>query len=156
MKRTPEGIRQIVAQAVREHGVERDALVPVLQRVQAGAGMLGREAMEAVAEAFGLSEADVWGTASFYSFFETRPHGTYVIRMCKTISCDMAGKEAIVAAIEARLGVRVGETTPDRRFTLLETNCLGWCHQGPAMLVNDEVHTSLTAEKAIEILDGLR
>lgn len=156
MKHTQEGIAQIVAQAVREHGAERDALIPVLQRVQAGIGTLGREALEAVAEAFGLSAADVWGTASFYSFFETRPCGKYVIRLCKTISCDMKGKEDLVSAIENKLGVRVGHTTPDGRFTLLETNCLGWCHQGPAMLVNDDVHTNLTADKALGILDGLR
>jgi NADH:ubiquinone oxidoreductase subunit E len=66
----------------------------------------------------------------------------------------MKGKEAIIEAIEEKLRIKRGETTSDRMFTILETNCIGWCHKGPAMLVNDDVYTGLTPEKAVTIIDG--
>jgi len=144
-----------VAKAVKKHGTKRDALLPVLQDIQNECGHLSKDAMEEVAKAFDVSSADVYGTASFYSFFKVKPAGKYTIRLCKTISCDMQNKEAIIEAVEEKLGIRLGETTPDSKFTFLETNCLGFCHKGPAMLINDEVHTEVTAEKAVKILESL-
>lgn len=99
-----------------------------------------------------LSAAEVYGTASFYTFLETKPMGKNIIRVCKTITCQMKGKEAIIEALENLLNIKVGETTSDKKFTLLTANCLGWCHKGPVMLVNDEVYPELTAEKAVEIV----
>lgn len=65
----------------------------------------------------------------------------------------MKGKDSIVSALEDALGIKMGETTPDRKFSLLEANCIGWCHKGPAMLINDKVYTELTPEKAVQALD---
>lgn len=155
MKNSQDITRMTIADGVKTHGDERDAMIPIMQYVQDRLGVIDQNAMDGIAEALGISSADVWGTASFYSFFQTKPHGKYVIRLCKTISCDMKDKDAIVSAIETKLGIAVGETSSDRRFTFLETNCLGQCHQGPAMLVNNEIHTDLTAEKAIQIIEEL-
>ncbi len=96
---------------------------------------------------FDLSAAEVYGVASFYSFLDTEARGKYVIRLCKSISCDMSGKEAVLEALKKNLHISVGETTPDRMFTLLETNCMGWCHEGPAMLVNDDVHVGVNRKR---------
>jgi NADH-quinone oxidoreductase subunit E len=105
-----------------------------------------------IARELDMSAAQVYGTATFYTFLDTEPRGKYVIRVCKTITCDMKGKNQLIHAIENTLKIKVGETSQNRKFTLLETNCLGWCHKGPAMLINDESYTELTPEKAIEII----
>ena len=105
-----------------------------------------------VARALDLSAAEVYGTASFYTFLDVKPHGKFVIRICKTISCHMVGKDEIIATVEDFLKIKVGDTTKDKKFTLLTANCLGWCHKGPVMLINDDVFPELTPKKAIDIL----
>jgi NADH:ubiquinone oxidoreductase subunit E len=143
----------LIHELVEKHGKNRNALMPVLQGVVAQEKFLSEEAMVAVARELDLSAADVYGTASFYTFLDTKPRGKNIIRVCKTISCHMQGKDAIIKAIEGHLMVKIGETSPDKKFTLLTANCLGWCHKGPVMLINDEVFPSVTPEKAIEIIE---
>jgi NADH-quinone oxidoreductase subunit E len=144
----------LIHELVEKHGRTRNALMPVLQGVVASEKFLSEEAMIAVAKELDLSAADVYGTASFYTFLDTKPRGKNIIRVCKTISCHMQGKEAIIKAIEKHLMIKIGETTHDNKFTLLTANCLGWCHKGPVMLINDEVFPSVTDEKAIEIIES--
>jgi NADH-quinone oxidoreductase subunit E len=143
----------LIHELVEKHGRTRNALMPVLQGVVAREKFLSEDAMIAVARELDLSAADVYGTASFYTFLDTKPRGKNIIRVCKTISCHMQGKEAIIKAIEGHLMLKVGETSHDNKFTLLTANCLGWCHKGPVMLVNDEVFPSVTPEKAIAIIE---
>jgi len=142
-----------IHELVEKHGKTRNALMPVLQGVVAREKYLSEEAMIAVATELDLSAADVYGTASFYTFLDTKPRGKNIVRVCKTISCHMQGKDAIIRAIEDHLMIKTGETTHDKKFTLLTANCLGWCHKGPVMLINDEVFPSVTPEKAIEIIE---
>lgn len=145
-------ITESVSQKVDKHGRSRDALLPILQDIVAEKSYLTDSDMVEVARQLDLSAADVFGTATFYSFLDTTPRGKYVIRVCKTISCSMKGKHAILSTIEEILKIKLGETTADRKFSLVETNCIGWCHKAPAMLVNDEPYTELTAEKVTEVL----
>lgn len=126
--------------------------MPILQEIVDENRYLSDEAMISVARELDISAADVYGTASFYTFLDTEVRGKYIIRICKTISCAMKGKTDILHAIEDTLKIKVGETTSDRKFTLLETNCIGWCHKAPAMLINDTPYTELTPEKVTEIL----
>ncbi|MFC2100591.1 NAD(P)H-dependent oxidoreductase subunit E, partial [Bacteroidota bacterium] len=107
-----------------------------------------------VAKELDISAAEVFGTASFYTFIDTVERGKFIIRLCKTITCDMKGKDEIIHAIEDTLKIKLGETTGDKKFSLLPTNCLGWCHKGPAMLINNDVYTELTPQKAIEIIES--
>lgn len=143
----------LIHELVEKHGKTRNALMPVLQGVVAREKYLSEDAMIAVASELDLSAADVYGTASFYTFLDTKPRGKNIVRVCKTISCHMQGKDAIIRAIEDHLMIKTGETTHDKKFTLLTANCLGWCHKGPVMLVNDEVFPSITPEKAVEIIE---
>jgi NADH-quinone oxidoreductase subunit E len=143
----------LVHELVEKHGKTRNALMPVLQGVVAREKFLSEDSMIAVARELDLSAADVYGTASFYTFLDIKPRGKNIIRVCKTISCHMQGKDAIIKAIEDHLKVKIGETSRDDKFTLLTANCLGWCHKGPVMLVNDEVFPSVTPEKAIAIIE---
>jgi NADH-quinone oxidoreductase subunit E len=143
----------LIHELVEKHGKTRNALMPVLQGVVAREKYLSEDAMIAVASELDLSAADVYGTASFYTFLDTKPRGKNIVRVCKTISCHMQGKDAIIRAIEDHLMIKTGETSHDKKFTLLTANCLGWCHKGPVMLINDEVFPSITPEKAVKIIE---
>lgn len=127
-----------------------------MQEIVAVDRFLSEEAMLAVAQEFGISAAEVFGTASFYTFLDTQPRGTNIIRVCKTISCHMKGKEQILEALEEALDVKVGSTTSDGRFTLLTANCLGWCHKGPVVLVNNDVYPEVTPQSVVALLDKYR
>jgi NADH:ubiquinone oxidoreductase subunit E len=110
------------------------------------------EAMVEVARELDISAAEVYGTASFYTFLDTQVRGKYVIRVCKTITCSMKGKGDIIHTLEEILKIKVGETSADRQFSLIETNCIGWCHKAPAILINDMPYTELTPEKVSQII----
>jgi len=147
-------LQVLIKDLADKHGRSRSSLLPIMQGVVEKENYLSERSMAEIAREIDLPAADVYGTASFYSFLETKQTGRYIIRVCKTITCAMKGKNQVLFAIQEMLKVKLGETTPDKRFTLLETNCLGWCHKAPAMLINDEVYTELTPEKVREILSS--
>ncbi|MBE2189627.1 MAG: NAD(P)H-dependent oxidoreductase subunit E [Desulfobulbaceae bacterium] len=142
----------MVKELVDKYGNKRESLLPILQGVYDIEHFVSDEAMVSIARNLDLSSADVYGKSTFYSFLDTVPRGKFVIRVCKTIVCDMHDKNQIVDTLENILKIKVGETTLNRKFSLLYTNCLGWCHKGPAMLVNDDVYTNLTPESIREII----
>ena len=147
-------IQVLIKDLADKHGRSRASLLPIIQGVVEQENYLSERSMAEIAREVDLPAADVYGTASFYSFLETKPTGKYIIRVCKTITCAMKGKNQVLFAIQEMLKIKLGETTPDKRFTLLETNCLGWCHKAPAMLINDKVYTELTPERVREVLTG--
>ena len=137
-----------------KHGRTRQSLIPILQGIVERYNYLTDEAMVEVARELDISAAEVYGTASFYTFLDTTVRGKYVIRVCKTITCSMKGKGEIIQTLEDMLKIRVGETTADKLFSLVETNCIGWCHKAPAILINDIPYTELTPEKVVDIIKG--
>lgn len=145
-------IQLLVKELSAKYGKERSSLMPILQGIVSKERYLSSEAMTEVARELDISAAEVYGTATFYSFLDTTPKGKYVIRVCRTIVCDMHGKKDVLKTLENILKIKVGETTMDKKFSLLETNCIGWCNKGPAMLINDEVYTELTPDKTREII----
>jgi NADH:ubiquinone oxidoreductase subunit E len=145
-------VGDLVKELADKHGRRRDSLMPILQDIVMKHNYLTDEAMVNVATELDISAAEVYGTASFYTFLDTEERGKYVIRVCKTITCSMKGKIEIIDALEETLKIKVGETTPDRLFTLLETNCIGWCHKAPAILINDMPYTELTPESVVDVI----
>ncbi len=145
-------ITESVKEKVERHGRTRASLLPVLQELVAEKNYLSDLDMVEVAKEMNISAADVFGTATFYSFLDTTARGKYVIRVCKTISCSMKGKHDVLSTIEDILKIKLGETTADKKFSLLETNCIGWCHKAPAILINDEPYVELTPKKVTEVL----
>jgi NADH-quinone oxidoreductase subunit E len=142
----------LVKELSDKHGRERESLMPILQGIVERHNYLTDEAMVEVAKELDISAAEVYGTASFYTFLDTRVRGKYVIRVCKTITCSMKGKGEVISLLEDMLKIKVGETTSDKQFSLIETNCIGWCHKAPAMLINEIPYTELTPEKVVEII----
>ncbi|HEX2921473.1 MAG TPA: NAD(P)H-dependent oxidoreductase subunit E [Bacteroidales bacterium] len=145
-------VGNLVKELSDKHGRERKSLMPILQEIVQKHNYLTDEAMVEVARELDISAAEVYGTASFYTFLDTLEKGKYVIRVCKTITCSMKGKMDIIQTLEDILKIKIGETTPDKQFSLLETNCIGWCHKAPAILINDMPYTELTPEKVTEII----
>jgi NADH:ubiquinone oxidoreductase subunit E len=145
-------VGNLVKELSEKHGRQRESLMPILQDIVIKHSYLTDEAMVEVAKELDISAAEVYGTASFYTFLDTQARGRYVIRVCKTITCSMKGKSDIIQTIEEMLRIKVGETTADKQFSLLETNCIGWCHKAPAILINEMPYTELTPEKVSEII----
>jgi NADH-quinone oxidoreductase subunit E len=145
-------VGNLVKELSDRHGRERESLMPILQDIVQKYNYLTDEAMVEVARELDISAAEVYGTASFYTFLDTQVKGKYVIRVCKTITCSMKGKSDIIHTIEEMLKIKVGETTSDKQFSLIETNCIGWCHKAPAILINEMPYTELTPEKVTEII----
>ncbi|MEI7981943.1 MAG: NADH-quinone oxidoreductase subunit NuoE [Bacteroidota bacterium] len=144
--------QDLIKEMADKYGRKRTSLLPILQGIAERNNYISDTCMTDIAKELDLSAAQVYGTATFYSFLDTEPRGKFVIRVCKTITCDMHGKKTIIQTLEDMLKIKVGETTPNKKFTLLETNCLGWCHEGPAMLINDKPFSGLTTEKVHDII----
>ena len=147
-------VGNLVKELTDKHGRDRKSLMPILQGIVERNNYLTDEIMVEVARELDISAAEVYGTASFYTFLDTQERGKYVIRVCKTITCSMKGKGEIIQTLEDMLKIRVGETTSDKLFSLIETNCIGWCHKAPAILINEIPYTELTTEKVVEIIKG--
>jgi len=145
-------VGNLVKELSGKHGHARESLMPILQAIVQKHNYLTDEAMVEVARELDISAAEVYGTASFYTFLDTQVKGKYVIRVCKTITCSMKGKSDIIHTLEEILKIKVGETTPDKQFSLIETNCIGWCHKAPAILINELPYTELSPEKVSEII----
>ena len=136
---------------------KRGRLLTALYIVQEQEGYLTPEAFKRVAERLDMPEAEVYGTASFYTLFRTEPVGRYTIQVCRGLSCYLVdGAERLVEYLERKLGVKDGEMTPDGMFTLETVQCLAACGNAPAMRVNDELYEDLTTEKVDMLIDQLR
>ena len=149
-------VQTLVKELAKKHGRNRESLLPILQGVVEKGRYITDYHMVEIARELDISTAEVYGTATFYSFLDTKPRGKYVIRVCKTITCSMKGKNQILLALEDALKIKVGDTTADKKFTILQTNCLGWCHKAPAMLINDDVYTELTPEMVRQIIEDYK
>jgi NADH:ubiquinone oxidoreductase subunit E len=138
------------------YGKDRSSLLPILQAVERRYRYIPDFAMQEIANLLDIHPVEVYSVVTFYSFLHSKPRGRNIIRLCRTIICDISGKDNVESAITRELGISFGETTPDKRVTLEYTNCLGMCDQGPAMMVNDRVYTGLTPEMAVEILNEIK
>lgn len=139
-----------------KYGQERSSLLPVLQDIQREHKYVSKYAQQEVARLLDIHPVEVYAVISFYSFLNSKPKGRNIVRLCKTITCDISGKVKVAESIERELGISFGETTKDFKITLEYANCLGMCDQGPAMLINDRVYSHLTPEKAVEILSSIK
>ena len=130
------------------------ALLPCLHEVQHAYGWIPAQAMEEIAGVLGLKPSEVYDTASFYEEYWLKPKGAHLIAVCRSIACECMDYRAITGAVKARLGIEVGETTEDGRFTLVEVECLGSCDTAPVALVDERLHENLTPESVIRAIDA--
>ena len=135
----------------------RSAVLAALRAAQhENDGYLTEELMDAVADYLDLPRIWVYEAATFYSMFETKPVGRHSISVCTNISCMLCGGDEILAHIENKLGIKVGESTPDQRIFLKpEEECLAACCGAPMMMVDHVYYEKLTTDKVDEIIDGM-
>ena len=132
---------------------KRSATIEALKILQRHRGRVSEQSLRDIAELLGMSVDDLDGVATFYNLIFRRPVGRHVILVCDSVSCWMMGYERIRAHLASRLGIELGQTTPDQRFTLLPVVCLGDCDHAPAMMVDEDLHHDLDPEGLNEILD---
>lgn len=140
-------------------GLNRDkpgGVIEAYHAVQKEYNYLPQEAITEVARVFGISEAQAYGVATFYSYLSVEPRGKYIIRMCESAPCHIAGADEVIRAIENELGIKVGETTADGKFTLELTECIGQCQATPVITVNSEPIFDVTPQQVPEILKSYK
>lgn len=141
-------------------GKQQSALLPLLALAQRqNGGWLPRSALEHIAGLLGMPPVRVYEVASFYTMYNLQPVGRHVVNVCTTTPCWLRGSDAIVAACESRLGIGLGQTTPDGQFSLREVECLGACVNAPMCQIQNEAgeyyYEDLTAESAAALIDTL-
>ena len=129
------------------------ACVEALKVVQRHRGWISDESLKSVAALLGMTCDELDGVATFYNLIFRKPVGRHVIFLCDSISCWTCGCDAMRKSLQTRLGISMGETTLDGRFTLLPIVCLGACDRAPTMMVDDDLHGNLTTEKIDRVLE---
>ena len=144
-----------VSEIFDRYPADRTSSLAVLEDIQAEYKYLPREALEATAERLRMPLSEVYQIATFFKAFSLTPKGDYIIKVCLGTSCHVGGGPRLLDAVEKRVGVKAGKTTPDNKFSLEAVRCVGACAQGPVMLVNDQVYPKMTAVGAEGLITQL-
>jgi len=154
---TPENQAKFDANVARYPAEElKSAVLYALYLAQQQQGYLTAAAMSHVAQQIGCTAAEVEDVVSYYTMFFTKPVGTYVLNVCRTLSCAVRGAERVTEEICAALGIKPGETDPTGTFTLIEVECLGACDRAPVVMVNDDWHERLAPEQVRPFIEDVR
>ncbi len=138
-------------------GGQRGVLISVLQRTQEKVGYLPEDAMQMIADRLGLSLSQAYGVASFYKHFHFKPRGKKIVKVCMGTACHVRGGKAVLTEMENKLGIKEGETTPDRAVTLETVGCVGCCALAPVLTVNDQdLYGELTPKMVDDIIHSVR
>lgn len=132
---------------------KRAALIEALKIVQKHRGWISNESVEAIAAHLDISPAEVDSVATFYNLIFRKPVGRHVILICDSISCYVMDYNKIYKAISEKLGIKFGETTSDKRFTILPNACLGCCDRAPALMVDEDLYRDVTIDQLDQIFE---
>ena len=152
MKKHIQWDEETAAGIIRDHADSEGPLLPILHALQETFGYIPPEAEVMAAEALNLSRAEVHGVRTFYHDFRAAPAGRHVVKLCRAEACQSCGGDALAERAEGRLGVRMGETTPDGRVTLEAVYCLGLCATAPSAMVDGRIVGRLTEKKLDALL----
>ncbi len=134
---------------------KRAVLLPALHLVQHTYNWVPMQAIEEIAEFLEIAPAEALDTATFYEEYWLKPKGKYLIAVCRSLACEICESARLTDTVKKKLGIEVGETTADGRFTLIELECMGSCGTAPVALTNEVLHEELTPEKLTQIIDSL-
>jgi len=148
----PEMAREIATEMKEMDG----PLLPILHAFVQHFGHISNEAIVLISDVLNLTRADVQGVVSFYHDFRREPAGRYVVKLCRAEACQSMGSEELAENLERALGIKFGETTPDRGVTLEAVYCLGNCARSPAVLVNNQLRGRATEAKILDMVGGKR
>jgi NADH-quinone oxidoreductase E subunit len=155
---TPENVERARAHIAKyPPGREASAVLPLLDLAQRQmGGWVPRAAMDYVAGLLGMAPIRVYEVATFYTMFNLRPVGRYLLQVCTTTPCWLRGSDAVVAACEKKLGIGIGGKTEDGLFSMIEVECLGACVNAPILQVNDDFYEDLDGPSTEALIDALR
>jgi NADH:ubiquinone oxidoreductase subunit E len=149
----------IVKEAMHKHGAKREALIPILSEINHELGYIPAEAFQEVQKQLNAEEEHVYvskgqlfGLASFYDMLSTKPRGRHVVKFCENAPCHVVGGKPIWDALRETLDLENGETTPDKKWTLVTTSCLGVCSVGPVLLIDDDLYGNVDPSQIDDIL----
>ncbi|MEW6522695.1 MAG: NADH-quinone oxidoreductase subunit NuoE [Bacillota bacterium] len=148
-----EMVRRI-EELVEPYRGQPGALIQALHQIQVNFGYLPKLGLVRVAEELGVALSEVYGVASFYAFFSLKPKGRHIISVCMGTACYVRGSTNIVKRLEQELGVSMGDTTGDGKFSLEVVRCLGACGLGPVIMIGEDVHARVKADRIPQILKG--
>ena len=131
-------------------------LMPIMQKAQESFGYLSMEAMTLIADELDIPVSKIYGVATFYAQFSLTPKGDYIIQVCTGTACYVKGAQKVLDRVYEELGIGSGETTPDGKFTIQDTRCLGCCGLAPVMTINEDVYGRVTPAQVKGILDKYR
>ena len=146
-------VSEEVSKLLEKHEGKQGALISILEEIQARYSYLPQELLREVSEQTGRSLTDVYGVATFYKAFTLQPRGKHLVSVCLGTACHVRGGPAIVEEIQNQLGIRAGQTTPDKEFTLETVNCLGACAIGPVVVVDGHYFSNVKPSRVKEILE---
>lgn len=130
----------------------RDSLIPILHHAQDLFGFLPMDVQAHVAKALGIPVSEVLGVVTFYHYFSMQPRGRHTVNVCLGTACYVRGAKKVVEALCEELDIKMGETTPDRRFSLTSQRCFGACGLAPVIMIDEDVHGRVTPKKIQSIL----
>ena len=139
-------------EVLNKYGNKNEALLPCLHAAQEKYGYLSEETISFLARELNLPRVEVYSVVTFYSMFNLEEKGKYVIHICVSLPCYLKGSKRILEVLKKELNIGVGQTTPDKKFTIEAVSCLGICDRAPAMMVNRDIYGNLTPEKIKEII----
>ncbi len=145
-----------IADIISRYPVRRSALLPLLNLAQREEGYVSEAAMKEIARILRLTPPQVYEVVTFYTLLNLKPIGKFHIQVCKSLMCALVGRDTLIGWLQARLGIRPGETTADRLFTLSTVECLASCGTGPMMQINDDYYERLTEDKVDRILADVK
>ncbi len=151
---SPELMKKI-EEIVGRYPKKESAILPILHLVQKERGAIGPDEERWVAGFLGIKPIKVREVATFYTMIRQKSVGKYHIQVCSNLTCSLMGGESLIAHLQEKLGLQIGQTTADQRFTLSEVECLGACEQAPCLMINFDYHGRLTPEKIDSLLKDL-
>src|SRR5829696_8254912 len=153
-------VSAIVEEAIEKHGAKKDALIPILSEINHTLGYIPAEAFQEVRkqlqdqeEQVFVSKSQLFGLASFYDMLSTKPRGRHVIKFCENAPCHVVGGKAVWDSLCETLNLKNGETTPDKKWTLVTTSCLGLCSVGPVVLIDEDLYGNVSPDQVDGILE---
>ncbi len=148
--------KEKLAELKGKYPTKEASILPALHVVFQDCGYLDVEQLDEAADIIGVSRLDINETATFYTLFPKEKVGKYLIQVCDNLSCSLMGADSLLEYLQEKLGIKVGETTPDGLFTLWTVECLGSCGTAPMMQVNDKYYERLSRAKVDELIEKWR
>ncbi|MBA3074512.1 MAG: NADH-quinone oxidoreductase subunit NuoE [Anaerolineaceae bacterium] len=145
-------VLEAVQSAVTRYGASQDELIPILNDVNREIGYLPGEALDELSRLLKVPKSQLFSVASFYRMLSTKPRGKHVLQFCESAPCHVAGGREVWLAVKEALKIEENETTPDGKWTLITTSCLGVCGVGPVMMIDDDVIGNVDPAQVPDIL----